>query len=215
MTQQPTLTARDRLKWLLKTYADAATEYNPQPPSDTAGNNILPGNWRYYQELDTWYRQLPQPHRGELFKRYIEPHARPNLQRHTARITIHKNGRVQGLPPNTELANPFRVVTNKPTGTSPFSGHIAIARWNTTVNTQLAEQAVDWLLDHMHNGDSSQICLPRDLTGATPEPQPTTPVSMPCLTTSTHTATLHLNQGVQYAQKPPHQAASPVQRETR
>ena len=214
MSDRP-LTARDRLKWLLKTYADASTEYNPQPPSDTAGNNILPGNWRYYQELDTWYRRMPQPQRTHLHQRYIHPHARPNLQRHTARITIEKSGRVRGLPPNTELANPFRVVTNKPTGSSPFSGHIAIARWNTSVNTRLAEDAVDWLLTHMHQGDTSQICLPRDLTGATPEHVPATPVAIPCLTASVSYATLTLNQGVQYAQKPPHQAASPVQRETR
>lgn len=158
--------ARDRLKHLLRDYADAATEYDPTPPSPTAGNTILPGRWHYFKELDHWYRQLPQPMRWNLHERYIRPHARHNLKTFTGKH----------LPPHTERATHHHQVLPRRNKTqvvaAPYAGTTIIAKWHPAVDMRQVELALDWLLERMHGGDTTSINLPPDLRGATPDPTP-------------------------------------------
>ncbi len=176
--------ARDRLRHLLRDYADAATEYNPTPPGTEAGNTILPGRWHFFKELDHWlrimrtctcpgprnhhpFRHKPsctRPLHWQLNERYIRPHARTMLKPYTGKH----------LPPHSERATHHdRVLPRaqkQQVQAAPFAGTTMIARWHPTVSMTHVNHALDWLLERMHNGDTTSINLPPDLTGATPEP---------------------------------------------
>jgi hypothetical protein len=218
-----TLTARDRLCWLLRTYADAHEEFNPGPPSADGGTSTLPADWRYYRELDRLLPEMPTYLRRALRQRYIHPHRQANLERWTARVTVLKDGRVRGLPANSELANPnhgYHSTKRSLTPKGPFTGHVSIAKWHPQTRTRDVDQGLTWLLEHMYGGRTDRICLPAHIADAAPtptqpKPTPATPHAVTHWQTSASTATLPDNQRVQYALRPPTQAVSRVQGETR
>ncbi len=180
--------ARDRLIHLLRDYADAATEYNPTPPGTEAGNTILPGRWHFFKELDHWLRIMrictcperkhqrrndtPFTHRASctrplhwhLNERYIRPHARTMLKPHTGKH----------LPPHTERATHHdRVLPRaqkQQVQAAPYAGTTMIARWHPTVDRKQVDRAIDWLLTHMYDADTTSINLPPDLIGSTAAP---------------------------------------------
>ncbi len=181
------LTARDRLKHLLRDYADAADERDPNPPGPDAGNTILPGRWSHFEELDHWLRIMrtctctypttshpfkhkpacTRPMHWHLNERYIRPHARTMLKRWTGKH----------LPRHSERATHHHTVTARkgtkaPLAAAPYAGTTLIARWHPAVNMRQVELALDWLLEHMHAGDTTRINLPPDLRDATPDPRP-------------------------------------------
>jgi hypothetical protein len=177
------LSATDRLRWLLRLYRYAQVSYDPTPPSETAGNTILPGLWAQgsFQELDKWIRIMracncPPPRPGartkhspacmkatywHLRERYIDPEER--TWHGTIRLIRIAGGqhRVQGLPPNSELADPFHVAIRPP---------VAILQWRSNISRTQVQLGIDWLLHRMHNGHPDRISLPKDFRGAMPEP---------------------------------------------
>lgn len=217
------LTARDRLCWLLRTYADAHDEFNPGLPSADAGSSTLPGDWRYYRELDIRLAEMPVRLRRAVYERYVRPHERANLERWTARVTVLKDGRVRGLPANSELANPnhgYHSTKRSLTPKGPFTGHVSIAKWHPQTRTRDVDRGLAWLLEHMHAGRTDRICLPAHIADAAPsqpqpKPAPATPHGVTDWTPTATTATLPDNQRVQYALRPPIQAVSRVQGEQR